>query len=115
MNIMSDQFQDIYIYTNKQGVIYELPAFISKQRPPKLQFAIPAFDRDNKIILEQVAREPGMIFHNTIWFKKQNFEKAKALFVNDYGEHIRLLNMELDKALAEMNKLYDQDKVEKEK
>lgn len=109
---MTDQFQDIYIYINKRGTIHEVPAFISRQKPMKLQFAIPAFDRDNKIFLEQIAREPGMVFHNTIWFKKKNFEKAKKLFLNDYAERILALNVELGNAQDEMSKMFEQTKEE---
>lgn len=110
---MDDNFQDIYIYINTRGVIHEIPAFISKTKPLKLTFAIPAFDSDNKIVHE-VAKEPGMIFNNSIWFKKKNYDKARELFINDYGQRINKLYSELNDIEQQMTYLLDQEKYDGE-
>ena len=110
---MTDDYQDIFIYVNKQGKLICLPAFISKKKPMKLAFAIPAFDSDNKHILRMVAREPGMIFENSVWFKKKNFERAKELFMIDYGDKISKLYSDYEQAQEELNWLSNQEKEDK--
>lgn len=106
---MTDEYQDIYIYVNAQGKLIEIPAFISKKKPMKLQFAIMAYDRDNFHILRDIAREPGMIFNNSVWFKKKNFKQAKKLFLVDYGETIQTLYKKAKEAKEEMLLLSKQE------
>ena len=107
----SDFFQDIWIYINKRGKLIEVPAFIAKAKPMKMSFAISAFDRDNNTYIQEIAKEPGMIFNNSVWFKKQNFEKAKDIFANEYGERISHLYSELKDAKDEMVLLTKQEEV----
>lgn len=108
---MKDLYQDIFIYVNKQGKLFEVPAYISKMKPMKLAFAISAFDRDNNHILMQIAREPGMIFNHTVWYKKKDFKKAKCVFMNYYGEKINRLNDELEATKNEMGWLTKQEEL----
>lgn len=107
----NDFFQDIWIYINKHGKLIEVPAFIAKAKPMKLSFAISAFDRDNNTYIQEIAKEPGMIFNNSVWFKKQNFYKAKELFINEYGERINKLYSNLREAKDEMVFLTKQEEV----
>ena len=107
----NDFFQDIWIYINKHGKLIEVPAFITKAKPMKLSFAISAFDRDNNTYIQEIAKEPGMIFNNSVWFKKQNFYKAKELFINEYGERINKLYSNLKEAKDEMVFLTKQEEV----
>ena len=107
----NDFFQDIWIYINKHGKLIEVPAFIAKAKPMKLSFAISAFDRDNNTYIQEIAKEPGMIFNNSVWFKKQNFYKAKELFINEYGERINKLYSNLKEAKDEMVFLTKQEEV----
>lgn len=96
---MSKDYLDIYIYmSDKQGNLIEIPAFILKKLI-KTMYLVAAYDRDNKHIICEVPREPGMIFHNVLWYRKPNFEKAKKMFLMDYinrinkeDEELRILN-----------------------
>ena len=75
-----DKLEDIWLYINKHGKLIEEPACIPR-KSSKWSFAIPACDRDKYIFIQEVAREPGMIFKNAVWFKKQNRSRAKHIFV----------------------------------
>ena len=85
----TDGLIDIWLYVNRQGQIFEVPACISKKKPSNWTYAIPACD-------------------NTVWFKKQSFEKAKTIFVNDYGERTSYFWDEYQRAQKEMNDIYMQ-------
>lgn len=105
----SDNFQDIWIYINRQGKLIEVPAFIKKYKPIKLSFAISAFDRDNNTFIQEIAKEPGMIFNSSVWFKKRDIKKAREIFINEYGERINQLYSDLKKAQDEMNWIIEEE------
>ena len=104
-----DKFQDIWMYVNVHGKLKEVPAFISKAKPSKWAFTISAFDRDNYNYLREIAREPGMIFLNSIWFKKKNFKKAKEIFLLEYGSRLKDFQDNYKQNEDEMSKLADQE------
>lgn len=86
-----DGLQDIWVYINKRGQLIETPACISSSKPSKWSYIIPAVDRDNYTYIQEVAREPGMIFNDSVWFKKKNFSKAKDIFMTDYSQRIKTM------------------------
>lgn len=104
----TDGLIGIWLYVNRRGQIYEVPACISKKKPDNWTYAIPACDRDNYTYIQEISREQGMLFNNTVWFKKKNFEKAKTIFVNDYAERTSYFWDEYQKAETEMNNIYMQ-------
>lgn len=98
----TDDMIDIWLYVNRQGKLLEIPACISKKKPSKWTYAISALDRDNYTYIQEVAREPGMIFNNSVWFKKKDFTKAKEMFVTSYIELCDGLKHQHDVAENEM-------------
>lgn len=96
---MYSEYVDIYVYMiNKQGKLVESPAFILR-KVSKMVCIVTAYDRDDKTIVCEIPKEPGMIFNNALWFRKQDFEKAKKIFLLDYmnkinktDDDLRILN-----------------------
>lgn len=109
----TDDMIDIWLYVNRQGKLLEIPACIAKKKPSKWSYAIPAVDRDNYTYIQEVAREPGMIFNSSIWFKRKNFKKAKEMFMANYLEYCNALMNQHDTVKNEML-LLDQQKEGKE-
>lgn len=106
------ELKDIWVYINKRGHVIEVPACIPKRYNNKWMYALTAFDRDNYTFVQEVAKEPGMIFNNSVWFKKKNFKKAKDIFMADYGQKSQDLWAEYEKIRSEMALLDKQEEVE---
>lgn len=107
-----DNLRDIWIYINKQGQLIEVPACIPKRYNAKWTYALTACDRDNYTYIQEVSREPGMIFNNSVWFKKKNFAKAKEIFMTDYFTRINS-SIEETKRLEDERSRLDLQEVEK--
>ena len=107
-----DELRDIWVYINKQGHVIEVPACIPRRYNNKWMYTLSAVDRDNYTFVQEIAKEPGMIFNSSVWFKKKNFKKAKELFMVDYSQKSQSLWTQYEKTRSEMALL---DKQEEEK
>ena len=106
---MMDELQDIWVYINKRGHITEVPACIPKRYNSRWLFSFTAFDRDDYTLVREVAKEPGMIFNDCVWFKKKNFKKAKDIFMINYSQESQDLWTEYERTRSEMAALDKQE------
>ena len=92
---MKNKYEDIYVYRIANNKIVEIPAFIIVNYDPKgLLLTRTAFDRDNNIIVAEIGKEPGMVFNNSVWFRKKQFNKAKNIFLSDLSYKLQKVEEE---------------------
>ena len=105
---------DIWLYIDCRGKIQEIPACMQTDKSRLIEyFTASAIDRDNYTFIREVSKEPGMLFNHAVWFNKQDFYRAKKIFMTDYAESLKMLYMreeDLQTYMSLMDKQKDPDR-----